>query len=59
MLKGLALAICAAVTTPMLYFMWSSVQRRSIRTEAELDETIEQSFPASDPPAHRTVTSAG
>lgn len=27
--------------------------------EADLDSTIEDSFPASDPPSHATVTSSG
>jgi len=63
MFKGLALAGCAAVTAPALYLMWSSMRRNVARSEEiaeeKLDDTIDQSFPASDPPAHRTVTSAG
>lgn len=47
----------------MLYAMWSSLKRKVSRSEElaeeKLDDTIDQSFPASDPPAHRTMTSAG
>ena len=57
--KAIALGTCALVAAPVLYLLWVSSQASRIKAEQQLDETVEDSFPASDPPAHGNFTSAG
>lgn len=57
--KGVLLSICALASAPMLYLMWVSSQKPRVRSEQQLDEMLDDSFPASDPPAHGNFTAAG
>lgn len=57
--RACALGTVVLFSVPILYVMWLLHRSDRQLVEQQLDDTIDDSFPASDPPASRNFTTAG